>query len=76
MNEIISILQDINPDVDYTTARGLVKDRLISSLELIMLITELSDAFEIEISPEHITPENFDSAETIYDLVMRVQDGE
>ncbi len=76
MNEIISILESIDPDQDYATVTGLVKDRIISSLELIMLITELSDTFEIEISPEQITPENFDSAKSIYDLVMRIQDGE
>ena len=76
MNQLISILESVNPEYDYSTATGLVKERKLSSLELIMLITEISDAFDIEISPEMITPDHFDSAETIYTLIKSIQDGE
>ena len=76
MEKLVRILSSINPDVDYASASGLVKDRILTSLELIMLITEICDQFDIEISPELITPENFDSADTILQLIRTIQNGE
>ena len=74
MEKLIGILEEINPDVDYRSAKGLVRDRILTSLELIMLISEICDAYDIEISPELITPENFDSAEKIMQLIRNIMD--
>ena len=72
MEKLIEILEEIHPDVDYLSVKGLVKDRILTSFELVMLLTEISDAYEIEISPELITPENFDSAQTIFQLITDI----
>ena len=74
MNEIYEILDDLGLTVDYNTCTTLVDDAYLESLDIVTLISELSDAFDITIPAREITPENFNSAEAMYDMVMRLQD--
>lgn len=74
MNEIYEILDDLGLTVDYKTCTALVDDAYLESLDIVTLISELSDAFDITIPAREITPENFNSAEAMYDMVMRLQD--
>ena len=76
MDKIISILENVHPDVDYRTEKGLVTRRVLNSLEVLMIMTELCDAFDIEIPAEEITPEHFDSAEAIFRMVQDIQEEE
>ena len=74
MNEIYEILDDLGLTVEYKTCTTLVDDAYLESLDIVTLISELSDAFDITIPAREITPENFNSAEAMYDMVMRLQD--
>ena len=74
MDEIYDILDDLGLTVDYKTCTPLVDDAYLESLDIVTLISELSDAFDITIPAREITPENFNSAEAMYDMVKRLQD--
>lgn len=74
MEEVLRILQSIRPGVDFTKEEHLVEDHLLTSLEIMMLVPELNEAFDIEISLPYIRPENFSSAQAIYAMVQRVQE--
>lgn len=74
MDEIYDILDDLGLTVDYNTCTTLVDDAYLESLDIVTLISELSDAFDITIPAREITPENFNSAEAMYDMVKRLQD--
>ena len=74
MDEIYDILDDLGLNVDYKTCTTLVDDAYLESLDIVTLISELSDAFDITIPAREITPENFNSAEAMYDMVKRLQD--
>ena len=74
MDEIYDILDDLGLTVDYKTSTTLVDDAYLESLDIVTLISELSDAFDITIPAREITPENFNSAEAMYDMVKRLQD--
>lgn len=74
MDEIYDILDDLGLNVDYMTCTTLVDDAYLESLDIVTLISELSDAFDITIPAREITPENFNSAEAMYDMVKRLQD--
>jgi hypothetical protein len=76
MEEVIKILEEIKPGVDYHQEKNLFEDHILASLEIMMLVSELNDAFDIEITLPYIKPENFRSAETIYAMVKKVQDEE
>ena len=74
MDEIYDILDDLGLTVDYKTCTTLVDAAYLESLDIVTLISELSDAFDITIPAREIIPENFNSAEAMYDMVKRLQD--
>lgn len=74
MEEVIKILEGIKPGVDFRKEGNLFEDHILASLEIIMLVSELNDAFDIEITLPYIKPENFRSAETIFAMVQKIQD--
>ena len=74
MNEIIEILSDLHPDIDFETANNLVDNKILDSFDIVSLIAEINDNFDIAISAEEITPENFNSAEAIWTLVERLME--
>lgn len=76
-NKIIEILNEIIPDVDNDTLENnkeLVHSGILNSFSIVMLISELSDAFDIEISPQEIVYENFDSLDGLTKMVARLSD--
>ena len=74
MNEIIEILSDLHPDIDFETAKNLVDNKILDSFDIVSLIAEINDNFDVAISAEEITPENFNSAENIWALVERLME--
>ena len=72
MDEILEILEGINPDIDFETCDTLVDDGILASLDIVSVIAELSDAFDITIPARDIVPENFNSAEAMYAMVQRL----
>jgi len=74
MNEIIEILSDLHPDIDFETAENLVDNKILDSFDIVSLIAEINDNFDVAISAEEITPENFNSAESIWALVERLME--
>ena len=73
MEELIEILMDIDPDVDYETCDTLVEDGILTSFEMVMLVTEINQRMGVSIPPEDIIPENFASAQNIYELIEKTR---
>lgn len=74
MNELIEILKEIHPDVDFESESALVDDGILDSLDIVTLITEINDRFDVTIPPEEILPENFNSAEALWSLIEKLDD--
>lgn len=74
MEKLIEILEELKPDVKFTKDTKLVEDKIFDSLGMISLVAELSDEFDIEISPMDIVPENFATVETLYEMIERLAD--
>lgn len=72
MQELIEILQELHPDVDFETYEGLVDDGILDSLDIVTLITDINDAFDVSIPAEEILPENFNSAKALWELIERL----
>ena len=49
MNELIAILESLQPDVNYESEKALIDNHLLDSLTILSLIVELEDAFDITI---------------------------
>lgn len=74
MDELIEILEDIKDDVDFRNSSDLVTGRKLDSLDILQIVSELNDKFDIEIPAAEVVPENFNSAEAMWALVQRLQD--
>ena len=74
MDEILAILQDLHPDVDFETCTTLVDDRIIDSFDIVTIISEINDEYDVVIPAEDIVPENFNSAQALYKLIQRLED--
>ncbi|MCD7990800.1 MAG: acyl carrier protein [Clostridia bacterium] len=74
MDELLELLEDIKPTVDFRTCTGLIDDGYLDSFDILSIVSELNDAFGIEISPVDIIPENFNSAQALWDMVERLND--
>lgn len=74
MDRIIEILQTVHPEVDYETETGLIDKRIFDSFDVVTVVGELMDEFDIEITAEHMVPENFNSAKAISDLVRSLEE--
>ena len=76
MEELLEILNDLNPDIDYETEDRLIDGKLYDSFKIITLISMITDTFDIELGPEHLIPENFKSAKAMWDMICRIREDE
>mgnify|MGYP002511109308 FL=1 len=74
MEEVLKILAELHPDVDFRTEKNLVEGEILNSFDIISIVGELNHSFGIEINAEDLLPGNFNSAEAIYGLVCRLLD--
>jgi D-alanine--poly(phosphoribitol) ligase subunit 2 len=68
-SKIIEILNELRPDVEEFEGIELIESGVLDSFDLVSLVHELSEAFEIEIGIENIMPENFKTLDRIKSLV-------
>ena len=71
--QIIEILTEICPGLDFETEKALIDDGLIDSLDIVAVVTELMEAFDVELGVDDLTPENFNSVEAIEELIESKQ---
>lgn len=74
MEELLNILKELHEDVDFEIEENLVDDGILDSLDIVTLITEINDAFDISIPAEEIIPENFNSAAAIWSLIEKLDE--
>lgn len=74
MDKLLEILNEVNPDVDFENCDTLIDDGILDSFDIVSIVGELNDEFDIEITPVDIIPENFNSAKAMWAMVERLQD--
>ncbi len=74
METILEILKNLHEDVDFEECDTLVDDGILDSFDIVSLIGEISDEFDVEITADKITPDNFNSAKAIWSLVSELMD--
>ena len=74
MDQLMKILQELRPDVDFEKETALITDGILDSFDIVALVGELNDEFDIEIKPNNLVPENFNSASAIWEMVSSLMD--
>lgn len=69
MNDFIAMLKKIKPNVDFENEDALVDDGILESLDIITIIAEIADKYDVIIPSDEITSDNFNSAEALCELV-------
>ena len=74
MEELLKILSDIKPGVDFAASNSLVEDGILDSMAIVALVAAIDNEFDVRIRAVDLVPENFNSAESIYALIRRLED--
>lgn len=73
MEKLLEILEDIQPDADYETCTTLIDDGILDSFAILSIVAELEDIFGVQVTPAEIIPENFNSAQALWNMVQKLQ---
>ncbi len=74
MDELLEILNGLHPEVDFEKEEHLIDDVILDSFDIVTLITEIQDVFDVTIDAKRIIPENFNSAKALYALIQEIED--
>ena len=72
MEELLEILTNLHPEIDFATYTTLIDDGILDSFDIVTLISEISEEFDVVIPAEEIVPDNFNSAEALYALITKL----
>lgn len=73
MKDLLNLLNECCPDVDFENETSLIDDGVLTSLDIVMIVGELNDVYDISITVDELEPENFNSASAIFALVERLR---
>ena len=76
MESIMEILKGIRPDVDFENETALIDDGILDSFDIISIVSEFCEAFEVDIDAEDLEAENFNSAEAMMNLIQKLREEE
>lgn len=72
MEELIRIMSEIRPDLDFTQEEMLIDDDVLDSFDIIAIVSEVNDFYKIELNVNDLSPENFNSASALYELIRKM----
>lgn len=72
--QLMSILKDLRPDVDFEKEQELIDEGILDSFDIVTLVGDINDEFEIGINVEDLLPENFNSVDAMLELISKMQE--
>ena len=73
MEKLNELLKGIRPDVDFENETALIDDGILDSFDVVSIISEIDDVFGVQIRINELDPENFNSVESIGNLIQKLQ---
>ena len=71
--QILEILNGIRPDVDFENEKLLIDNSILDSFDIIAIVGEFNETFNIDIDVEDLEPVNFNTVEAMQELIQRLQ---
>ncbi len=76
LDQILEILKSVRPNVDFEHCEDLIGNGTLDSMDMVMIMTQIMQKFDLSIPPEEMVPENFNSAKAMYRLIQKLEDEE
>jgi len=73
MEELMEILEELCPDVDFENETALVDDHILTSFDILSIVSELSETYGITLTPAEVIPANFNSAKALWAMVEKLK---
>ncbi len=74
MEEMMQILKGVRPDVDFENEKLLIDNKVLDSFDIITIVSEFNENFDIEIDVEDLEPYNFNTIEAMWELITKLQE--
>lgn len=74
MDQLLDILSELHPDVDFEKEEHLVERGILGSFDIVMLVTRIEEEFDVVIPARLITPETFCSAKSLYEVIQNLDE--
>ncbi len=75
MEDLLRIMEEIRPDIDFRNEKKLIDNEILDSFDIISIVSEANDFFGVEINVNDLIPDNFNSAEALFELICNMQRG-
>lgn len=69
--KIMGLLNAIRPEYDFASSDDFIEDGLLDSFDVVTLVSDLEDAFDIIIDGLDVIPENFSSLSVIVETLKK-----
>ena len=73
MEEFLAQLKKIKKGVDFENETELFDEGYLDSFDVIRIISMMDKEYDITVPPSHIVPENFNSAQAMWDLMQKLE---
>ena len=74
MEELLNILSELHPEVDFETCTTLIDEKILDSFDIVTIVAEIDAEFDVAIPAEELVPENFNSAQALVELIEKLLD--
>ena len=74
MEKLLEVLKSVREDVDFENETKLVDDGILDSFDIVAIVGELCEEYDITFTVEDIEPENFNTVAAMKALVERLMD--
>lgn len=71
---ILEMLQELHEDIDFDKEKRLVDDKILDSFDLVTLVAELGEEFDVDITAKDFVEENFNSLDALTKMIHRLLD--
>ena len=72
--KLLELLEDVRPDVEFEKEKKLIDDGILDSFDILTIVQEMNDTFDVEIDPGDLEPDNFNTIEAMIELITKLQE--
>ncbi|WP_108774469.1 acyl carrier protein [Lactimicrobium massiliense] len=66
---LLEILKNLHPNIDFESEDKLITNKVLDSFDIVTLVTDLGEEFDVDIDSDDLIPENFNSVDAMAALI-------